>query len=92
MLLSLDGRGRTARLLSIPRDTYVNAPYSLPKINSACGAAGGGAAGMEELVSQVEGLLGFRPDGYVMVDIDAFVEIVDIMGGVDFNVPMGYGL
>lgn len=88
MLLSLDGRGRTARLLSIPRDTYVNAPYSLPKINSACGAAGGGAAGMEELVSQVEGLLGFRPDGYVMVDIDAFVEIVDIMGGVDFNVPM----
>ena len=88
MLLSLDGRGRTARLLSIPRDTYVNAPYSLPKINSACGAAGGGAAGMEELVSQVEGLLGFRPDGYVMVDIDACVEIVDIMGGVDFNVPM----
>ena len=88
MLLSLDKTGNTLRLLSIPRDTYVDASYSPPKINSACGAAGGGKAGMLELTRQVSNLLGFRPDGYVAVDINAFVQIVDLMGGVDFNVPM----
>ena len=88
MLLSLDARGGEARLLSIPRDTHVDAPYSVPKINSACGYAGGGKDGMEELMTQVKGLLGFMPDGYALVDLDAFVKIVDLMGGVDFDVPM----
>jgi len=87
MLLSLDRKDNTIRLLSIPRDTYVEANYSVPKINSACGAAGGGSAGMEALMGHVEDILGFAPDGYVMVDLDAFVDIVDVMGGVDFNVP-----
>ena len=88
MLLSLDSKGREARLLSRPRDTHVDAPYSVPKINSACGYAGGGKAGMEELMTQVKALVGFMPDGYALVDLDAFVKIVDMMGGVDFNVPV----
>lgn len=87
MLLSLDRKEDSIRLLSIPRDTYVEANYSVPKINSACGAAGGGAAGMEALNGHVEEILGFAPDGYIMVDLDAFVDIVDTMGGVEFNVP-----
>lgn len=89
MLLSLDAKARKASLLSIPRDTYVkDSPYSVPKINSACGYAGGGKDGMEELMTQVSKLLGFMPDGYALVDLDAFVQTVDLMGGVDFDVPM----
>lgn len=66
----------------------MDARYSVPKINSACGFAGGGKDGMEELMTQVSKLTGFMPDGYALVDLDAFVKIVDLMGGVDFNVPM----
>lgn len=88
MLLSVDKADHSLRLLSIPRDTHVDAPYSVPKINSACGYAGGGKDGMEELMTQVSKLTGFMPDGYALVDLAAFVKIVDLMGGVDFKVPM----
>ena len=89
MLLSVDSANHSAALLSIPRDTYVaNTDYSVPKINSACGYAGGGKDGMDELMKQVKNTLGFMPDGYALVDLDAFVKIVDLMGGVEFDVPM----
>ncbi|MBQ3404300.1 MAG: LCP family protein [Oscillospiraceae bacterium] len=88
ILASIDKKNRDVSLLSIPRDTYVDAPYSVPKINSASGYAGGGEAGMNELMDQVEKTIGFRPDGYVMVSFDAFVKLVDHMGGVDFDVPV----
>lgn len=88
ILLSVDKTSGDVSLLSIPRDTHVDAPYDVPKINSACGYGGGGKGGMEELMTQVTKLIGFRPDGYALIDLDAFVKIVDLMGGVDFDVPM----
>lgn len=87
LLVSIDSEKHTVSLLSIPRDTYVDG-YSVPKINSACGAGGGGAEGMEELMKRVKQVLGFSPDGYAMVDLNAFIKIVDTMGGVDFDVPI----
>lgn len=87
MLLSLDKSAGAVRLVSIPRDTY--APdYAVPKINSAYGAAGGGEEGMEALLRQVEKVTGFLPDGYVLMDIDCFVRAVDLLGGLDFDVPV----
>jgi anionic cell wall polymer biosynthesis LytR-Cps2A-Psr (LCP) family protein len=43
---------------------------------------------MEELMRQVYAVIGFMPDGYMLVNLDAFVDIVNLMGGVDFDVPM----
>lgn len=87
MLLSIDDKEHTARLLSLPRDTYTEG-YNPPKLNSACAYAGGGAAGMEQLMQEVNTLLGFYPDGYAMVNFDVFEDIVDVFGGVKFYVPM----
>lgn len=88
MLLSIDrGRG-TIGLVSIPRDTLVYCEYSVPKINSAYGWAGGGEDGMAELMQRVEEIIGFAPDGYVLIDLEGFEKLVDHMGGVEFNVPM----
>lgn len=87
MLVSADTAGRGITFLSIPRDTYVSAPYSVPKINSAYGWAGGGEKGMEELCDRIEEVVGFRPDGYALVNLRAFADIVDAMGGVYFDVP-----
>lgn len=87
LLLTLDKTESSLRLLSIPRDTYAPG-YAVPKINSAYGAVGGGERGMEQLMEQVKNVIGFMPDAYVLIDLNAFVEAVDLLGGLDFDVPM----
>ena len=87
MLAAVNFRENTVHLISIPRDTYAPA-YVVPKINSAYGAVGGGEKGMEQLMEQVKNVIGFLPDGYALVDLGAFVEAVDLLGGLDFDVPM----
>lgn len=87
MVLSINDQEHTARLLSLPRDTYTEG-YNPPKLNSACAYAGGGMAGMERLTDEVNKLLGFPMDGYAMVNFDVFTDIVDTFGGVKFYVPM----
>ena len=87
LLLTIDRSEGSIRLLSIPRDTYAPA-YYVPKINSAYGAVGGGEKGMEQLMEQVKNVVGFMPDAYALVDLTAFVEAVDLLGGLDFDVPM----
>ena len=88
MLFSVDREAKTMSLVSIPRDTLVYCEYSVPKLNSACGWAGGGDDGMQELLTRVEEIVGFRPDGYVVTDLACFEELVDLMGGVTFDVPV----
>ena len=55
------------------------------KINSVY--AGGGADGMQRLSGRLRELLGFPVDGYVLVNLDAFKKTVDLVGGVEFDVP-----
>lgn len=88
LLLNIDREEGAMSLVSIPRDTLVYCEYSVPKLNSAYGWAGGGEEGMEELLTRVEEIIGFRPDGYVLIDLDCFAELVDQMGGVTFDVPV----
>lgn len=74
----------SVKLLSIPRDTYVFIPkvgYST-KINHAH-SYGGPAAAMET----VEAYLKIPVDYYVRMNFNAFVETVDTLGGIQFDVP-----
>ena len=88
MLAQIDPVGGKVSVMSIPRDTHVDAPYSVPKINSAVGYGGGGKRGMEELMTRISEITGFMPDGYILVDLNDFVSVVNFMGGVNFDVPM----
>ena len=88
MLLSVNRAKGTMSLVSIPRDTLIYCEYSVPKINSAYGWASGGEAGMQQLLMRVEEIIGFEPDGYVLVDLSVFEQLVDTMGGVTFDVPV----
>ena len=81
----LDANTHTVALLSIPRDTPVSTGSGLMKINSVY--AGGGKDGMERLAARLKELLGFPVDGYVLVDLVAFQKTVDLVGGVEFDVP-----
>ena len=88
MLFSVNRVTGSMSLVSIPRDTLIYCEYSVPKINSAYGWASGGEAGMEQLLMRVGEIIGFQPDGYVLVDLSVFEQLVDTMGGVTFNVPV----
>ena len=46
-----------------------------------------GEEGMNALLEYVSECVGFRPDGYMLIDLNVFVELVDLMGGVRFDVP-----
>ena len=82
------GRGY---VISIPRDTRVDVQRRARKINSAYPAGrlhgGGHEGGVEQLKREVQTLIGFRPDFYVMLDMDVVVQIIDAIGGVEINVP-----
>lgn len=88
MLLTADRGAGTLSLVSIPRDTLVNGGYSVPKINTVYAANNGGAEGIEMLMTRVAECIGFRPDGYMLIRLEAFVELVDQLGGVKFHVPV----
>jgi LCP family protein required for cell wall assembly len=83
MLLTIDPVAKTGGVLSIPRDLYVEVPgYGLDRVNSA-NVHGGG-----ELAKQtVEYNLGVHVNYYAIVDFNAFVTLVDEIGGIDINVP-----
>ena len=82
----LDENTHEVALMSVPRDTAVmNGNGGLMKINSVY--ANGKEEGMERLERRLSSLLGFEMDGYVLVNLDAFIKIVDLVGGVTVNVP-----
>lgn len=86
IIAHLDTTDHTVALLSIPRDTPVATRNGgIMKINSVY--AGGGADGMQRLSGRLRELLGFPVDGYVLVNLDAFKKTVDLVGGVEFDVP-----
>ena len=76
-------------IINIPRDTLVNTKYNVKKINyiyPACINNNKDAIG--ELKAGLEDMLGFGIDKYVVVDIATAEQIVDTIGGVEFDVPV----
>ena len=88
MIATLDLKNGTVCLTSLPRDTIVDNGEWVPKLNGVYGLAGGGEAGAESLMNTVQTILGFRPDGYAIINYEVFRDAVDAMGGVTFDVPM----
>ncbi len=76
------GKGEIS-LVSIPRDTRVKIKGAWDKINAAY------VYGGVELAQQVvEDLLNIKIDYYAIVDFRGFVRLVDIVGGIEVDVPI----
>lgn len=92
MLLSINPRTNRAAMLSIPRDLYVVIPgRGRDRINTAFvyGSQGNNPAGGAALAMQtVEYNLGVRVHHYVMVDFNAVITTVDLVGGITVDVPV----
>lgn len=82
MVVSYDSIGEKLNLISIPRDTLVYRTWSnFPKLNA------GMSQGIETLKEEVSYTLGIPIDFHVQIGLDAFVDVVDELGGIDFYVP-----
>lgn len=84
MVASYDTMNQDVSIMSIPRDTMINASWDIKKINSVYSRYSDGIGALKK---QVKTLIGFTPDFYVKVDLEMFVELVDLVGGVEFYVP-----
>jgi polyisoprenyl-teichoic acid--peptidoglycan teichoic acid transferase len=91
MLLTLDPVSMSAAVLSIPRDLWIEIPgFQIDRINQAhfLGEVhnypgGGPALAMET----VEAAIGAKIDYYVTINFDAFIGFIDLIGGIDIDVP-----
>ena len=89
MLVSYDVTNQKATVMSIPRDTLVNAfgTKRHTRINSIYAAYGRGEEGMNALTHEVSELVGFVPDYRVFISWELVGQMVDAIGGVEFDVP-----
>ena len=89
ILLTVDPLSKTAGMLSIPRDMWVNIPgFGFSRINTAWTLGrgsklpGGGPALTMKTISH---FIGVPVDYYVQVDFDTFIDIIDMLGGVGIH-------
>ena len=83
LLMALDAENGTINVVSLPRDTLLNVSWSVKKLNNAYHHGG-----ISSTIEQISNLLGIPVDYYITVDLRAFVELVDAIEGVDFDIPV----
>lgn len=69
-------QNQTIRMISVPRDLF----YKSRKINAYASMYG-----MEELSKVLSQITGYQLDKYILVDMYAFIEVIDLLGGVDVS-------
>ncbi|WP_170959299.1 polyisoprenyl-teichoic acid--peptidoglycan teichoic acid transferase TagU [Bacillus nitratireducens] len=89
MLLTLNPKDSSMKMVSIPRDTYTEivGKGKKDKINHAYAFGG-----IEMSVNTVENFLDVPVDYYIEVNMEGFQDIVDAVGGVDVNNDLAFTL
>lgn len=86
MVCSYNPRSQKASILSIPRDTYTgnnkNRASAYEKINTLYQQS------PEKLIEEINEITGLNIQYYIHIDTDGLVDIVDAVGGVEFDVPI----
>lgn len=76
ILANINPVSRQIILTSLPRDLY----YNSRKINSIYPLYG-----MEELKRTISFVTGFEVDKYILIDMYAFIDVIDLVGGIDVH-------
>jgi LCP family protein required for cell wall assembly len=83
MVLHISGDRKSAQLVSIPRDSFVDVPdQGRTKINASFSYGG-----PEELAQTVESLSDLRIDHAVVIDFQHLADMTTAMGGIDVIQP-----
>lgn len=99
ILVTVDFSTNSVDMISVPRDSYVKIitakgnvkskrnPYA--RINTAYGSGGGASKdGWAYAMNTVSNTLGVPVDYYFGFNMDVVKEVVDAMGGIDYNVDV----
>ena len=93
MLITFDSVNKELYGMSLPRDTMINVSTSSKRLNAVYNYNKGSnketqlEKGIAALKKEVGKLTGIVPDFYVVVQWEAVGELVDAIGGVEFDVP-----
>lgn len=84
VLATLNNEDKSIKLVSIPRDTYTYIPDSgkEDKITHAYALNGPSST-----IESVEELLDVPVDYYLRMNFDAFIDVIDALGGIKVEVP-----
>ena len=86
MVATYNPKDQTASLLSIPRDTYTGKDHSQGTPNEKINALY--TKGIDRILAKVNELTGLDLKYYMVVDNEALIKLVDVIGGVEFDVPI----
>ena len=81
MVLSYDTVEQRVGVVSVPRDTLVARDSGNPHLVY-------GPGGLKQRIQDVSDMFGIPIDGYVKVDINGFIALVDYLDGVDVDIPL----
>jgi len=84
MLVSMDVTNGRVSVINVPRDLKADEPWTGLKINAVYSWTGGS---IDSLMESMEAMTGFGIHNYVIIDMQAFVRLVDAIDGVNFDVP-----
>ncbi|GGD10734.1 LCP family glycopolymer transferase [Pontibacillus salipaludis] len=87
VLATLNEEEKSIKLVSIPRDSYAYIPQ-MDKMDKITHAHAFG--GVDYAVSTVEDMFNVPVDYYVRLNFNAFVETVDALGGIEYDVPFAF--
>lgn len=88
MVCSYDPKNQKASILSVPRDTYVGKNKLKATASNKINATYRNGENIQGMLENVEEVTGLDIGNYIVIDTDALVELVDAIGGVEFDVPI----
>ena len=95
MVVTFDSANHTLDVVNIPRDTLVNVSWNTKKANSLLanmrakhrGEEDPESSALQSTIEKFADVLGFEVDYWVIVNLQAFVSLIDAINGVDFYIP-----
>ncbi len=87
MVCSYNPKTQRASILSVPRDTYIGKNTKSVKANDKINAMYS-RSGIEKTITKIEEITNMNIQYYAIVNTQALINIVDIIGGVEFDVPI----
>lgn len=87
ILATFNVKEKSVKMLSIPRDSYVYIPEKNKKDKITHAHVYGGTEGT---IKTVEELLDIPVDYFVKLNFNAFIDVVDALGGITVDVPITF--
>lgn len=88
IICSYDPKVQKASMLSIPRDTFTGENTNSARAGHKINSLYSNGTTPEKTLAAINNITGLDIKNYILVDSKALIKLVDIIGGVEFDVPI----